>query len=68
MLVCGWIENAGLGELTVLEHLHDVLLDHREHDLATQATGDPIQGAFTSYRIAVDERVEIMGAQARACL
>lgn len=41
--------------LTVPQHLYDVLLDHGQDDLATQAAGDPVQGALPSHSIAVKE-------------
>lgn len=41
-----------MGLLTVLQHLHDVLFDHGQNDLSSQATGNPVQSALPSNSIA----------------
>ena len=42
--------------LTVLEHGHDVLLDHGQDDLASQPTGDAVQSALPSHCVTKERR------------
>lgn len=43
--------------LTVLQHLHDVLLDHGKDDLSSEATGNPVQSTLTRHSITEYEKI-----------
>lgn len=55
--------NFCLSLLTVLQHLHDVLLDHGQDDFATQAAGDPVQCALSSHGVAVEGKGVVGGVR-----